>query len=555
MLKWYGWVGLAVWIGGAVVIGVAMNWDFRSETVNLRLPDGTPVSGTLYRPTIPMKNVPVVVVLHGTALAHQSCAPGLAIPLAQHGYLTLAIDLLGHGHSGGEVPRWELDQPLRMLETLTDHPEVDAAIDLLKSEPGFEQESAVCLARKSLTAEERQRHPDNCVRYQRLALVGHSRGGWVAANVGFRRPDVASVVTIGAPAATCDLNRPHNLLILTGGRDELFPTACCEKAISRATDGAIAASDQAFGCFWEMNARRLLKVNGASHLTELANPWVTRKVVQWVASSLDIDSGEIPGGWLLTLTTGLILTTVGGVPACRWATHGTANALLGKPTVVPEAGRWWILGLFFFLLAFVPWLVMRARGLLELGPIYFLGPSLGLAAATALAALIAATVLGRRTPSAASGARGQGSVVGVAAFLVAAVWVGLPWGYTWLGLVPDGRRALLALVALPLTLPLTLSLAHFFGRLTALRSATVAALLLRGAAWAVVPSALWFANQFLVIDFYPVSVVPVGLVASSFVFPFALWLVADRPGLTVSRAVAHALGLSWLLAAHLPFVR
>jgi pimeloyl-ACP methyl ester carboxylesterase len=529
-----------------------MSWGFHRESVTLHLADGTAIHGALYRPTAAREHLPLAVVLHGTALAHQSCVPGLAIPLAQHGYLTLALDLQGHGLSGGTVPRWELEQPARMLGTLEAHPEVDAGIDLLKREPGFDQKTYIPLVLKPLSEAERNSFPDRLVIFQRLALIGHSRGGWVAANVGFRRNDVASVVSIGAPPGTCDLHRPRNLLIVTGGKDELFPTASCEDAIAQATDGAIKASDQAFGCFWLMSARRLLKVNGADHFTELANPWITRKVVQWVASSLDLDSGEVPGDWLLGLTIGLLLTTVGGAPTCRWLLGHWSARLLGAGMTESHWRRWG-LGLFFLGVVLAIFVVLVTRRWMERGPAYFLGPALALVATLALVSWAVILITGR--PRQFPGSRwAAGTAMGLATFGLAVPWLGLPWGYTWLGLVPSTQRAWLGLVILPLALPSTLALAGGFGRLTETGRGQVTILLLRGLLWLAVPLVLWFANQFGAVPFYPMSVIPVALVAVSFLVPFPLWLLADRPGLTTSRAVAHALALTWLLACHLPFV-
>src|SRR5262249_38277197 len=115
MLKWFGLAGLVLWLAGTTTVLVAMSWDVVSEPVPLHLADGTPVGATLYRPRKVQPGMPAAVVVHGTALAHPSCVPGLAIPLARNGYLALAVDLIGHGHSGGRLPKGELDYPLTTL--------------------------------------------------------------------------------------------------------------------------------------------------------------------------------------------------------------------------------------------------------------------------------------------------------------------------------------------------------------------------------------------------------------------------------------------------------
>src|SRR6516165_10566509 len=65
-------------------------------------------------------------------------------------------------------------QSLAAVGTLADHPELEAAIDCLKQHPLFARKFYYCNGHEN----------------DRLALVGHSRGGWAAANVGYRRGDV-----------------------------------------------------------------------------------------------------------------------------------------------------------------------------------------------------------------------------------------------------------------------------------------------------------------------------------------------------------------------------
>ena len=130
----------------------------------------------------------------------------------------------------------------------------------------------------------------------------------------------------------------------------------------------------------------------------------------------------------------------------------------------------------------------------------------------------------------------------------------MPWGLTWGSLVPPPRRLLLALVLLALLLPWSLALAHGLQRLLGRGAAPRWNLLARGLAWLGVALTLWFGHQFLATGRWPLFIVPLGFLAASFVPSLPLWLLADRPGLSLARGVCHAGAAAWLLACHVPFV-
>ncbi len=158
MAKWLVLAGLGVWLAATVWAALALYGDVAVEGVALPLADGNVIRGALYSPRGAEGPLPAVVVVHGIAVDHASCGPGLAAPLARNGFLTLAVDVRGHGRSGGTIARAELNDHLAMLDGQAEHPEIDAAIEFLKRDPR--------------------------VAGPQVAIVGHSRGGWAATNVG-----------------------------------------------------------------------------------------------------------------------------------------------------------------------------------------------------------------------------------------------------------------------------------------------------------------------------------------------------------------------------------
>ena len=73
MLKWLGIGGTVAWLAGVAAIVTVLSRGIIREPVRLRLPDGTHIRGTLYRPAAPKGLLPAAVVLHGAALGRQSC--------------------------------------------------------------------------------------------------------------------------------------------------------------------------------------------------------------------------------------------------------------------------------------------------------------------------------------------------------------------------------------------------------------------------------------------------------------------------------------------------
>jgi hypothetical protein len=188
----------------------------------------------------------------------------------------------------------------------------------------------------------------------------------------------------------------------------------------------------------------------------------------------------------------------------------------------------------------------------EIGPVYGLGPCLALFAGVAYASLLAATRCRLREPPcvAARNVVWNGILLGMLALLIGAVWLGVPWGITWLQLLPTPRRGLLALTLAPMILPPALALARALQRLVGDGRPLFVAV-----AWFTVAVVLWLTNHVVVEPRYPLFTIPLQLTVASFLFPLPLWAMRYRAGATVARGISHAGALAWLLACHLPFVR
>lgn len=525
MVRACGLLGLVLWAAGTVTAIAVTYGDVRTESVELHLPDGTPLHGTLYRPRSADGPAPAAVVLHGTAVSQASCAPGLAVPLARIGFVVLAVDLRGHGRSGGTVPRRDYDQLEAMLAAAPDQPELDAALAFLRRQPFVDHR-------------------------QRVALLGHSRGGWMAATTASRRSDVSCVVTVSCAPAFCDARRPRNLLFLVGGLDGVIPLRDYLTAFAHATAGH-GEPGEYFGDYGRGTGRLLVVSPWSLHLSTLADPTISRRAVQWAAWSVGRPPGTVPGERLMVAGGAVVLASLGALLALGWGVAGMARLILPAPAPM-SAGRprAAMATLLLAPLLAAPAAAWVGDGLPDGGVLFA-----GYAFAQLLTVALVAAAASRLAPGRASpAARVRGVALGLAAGALGLLLLGLTWGTTWLDLVPTARRILLGLVLLVLFLPLSGLLVHGVQRALGQTPGTFGGACLRGLAWLGPVLFLWLGHAWLVRPGHPFLGIPLLFVGASSIIPLPLWLLADRPGLGMARAVSHALAAACFLACHLPFV-
>jgi pimeloyl-ACP methyl ester carboxylesterase len=531
MGRWYGLSGLMLWLVGVATIWLLGGTDVRRECVPLTLADGTPIHGVLYRkgtlpPTQPM---PAAVVLHGTAMSHQSCEPGLSLSLAECGIAVLAVDLRGHGRSDGSLPKSWFDDLDRILELPANQQEAAAGLQYLQALPWVDA--------------------------KRISLVGHSLGALAAVSTAYPRQDVASVVSISVAPLICDARSPRNLLLLAGDCDRLISPARYDTSIRRATGSAPYEAGVLFGTLETGTGRECCFCRGVSHLSALFDPSTARRAVQWVGYSAAHDPGPVPGGRLMGTGCAVLLAVLGGAAACTMVLKALTNRLPAASEMNGPGRR-----------ARIPLLLCVVAGpiaavlgdWLPTGPVLFAGPTVVLFALLALIWLGAgrgrlARAGERETGRLPNHSKGiwAGTGIGLLSCVLGVLWFGLPFGATWLDLLPCGRRATLGLVLVLLLFPCTLGLACALRRALPGKGSGFAAA--RGIAWLAIPAAVWLGNE-LCNRRHPFFGIAVSLFAAAFLVPLPLWLLPDRKGMSLARAISHAASVAWLLACHLPFV-
>lgn len=147
----------------APVVESRKSFTVRIEPVQVRV-TGAVLAGRLYLPDR-AGPLPSVILIHG---ARDSRAlPGVSDFLAARGIAVLDIEKRGVGGSTG---RWDRQSFTGRAE------DISAAMQFLRERPELDR--------------------------QRIGLVGHSQGGWIAQVVAAERDDVAFVVLLAGPAQT-----------------------------------------------------------------------------------------------------------------------------------------------------------------------------------------------------------------------------------------------------------------------------------------------------------------------------------------------------------------
>ena len=269
----------------------------RVSFVNTYSPGGETIEALLVTPESPGDEpMPAVVFAHGLSL-NKEIYFSLWRDYARRGIAVLAVDLPGHGGSGGssDLGRTEYTAMLAAYDWLVaEHPEIDPA---------------------------------------RVAAVGHSLGGISATRAGTFQPEpkfcaVAAIFCWQGDRAALegmvgpiddyvgrlwpllifsrdyDLNdpatagqrdiignvgpgKPPNYLVVIGDWDE-FVTIQHEKELVAAAAGQEEIEPGVVYGSFEDGTARMLVVTTDDHATEIFSPWVFDKVYDWLCSSFGI---------------------------------------------------------------------------------------------------------------------------------------------------------------------------------------------------------------------------------------------------------------------------
>lgn len=264
----YPLIGVLVFV--AAMSGVfALNTDYgRIDVRMISIPDGDlQLGGFLYRPNTATGQSPRpgIIIAHGIASSKQIMS-GIALELARRGFVTLAIDLVGHGNSGGSL------ESAKDLSLGT-----SAAIQYLKSQP--------------------------YVNASDIALVGHSLGAGAirAAAAASDQSIIATVFIAGGFGSTVadpaygilTTEFPRNLLVIVGQYDSLFDLPQLETEILPPVFGTPdpVIPGMLYGSFSDQTARKLVTPD-TTHLLEPLDPTAISEIDSWMENAFFRDSTQ-----------------------------------------------------------------------------------------------------------------------------------------------------------------------------------------------------------------------------------------------------------------------
>ncbi|MFX0015088.1 MAG: alpha/beta hydrolase [Promethearchaeota archaeon] len=222
--------------------------------------NGIRLSGIIYKPksVSPMTPYPAVILTHGIG-SSKEYVTGIALELSRRGIISLAVDEIGHGNSGGSFGSTN-DATLGIL----------AAVRYLESRP-YVNSSAIGLAGHSLGA--------GAVRATSISHGNISATVLIGGGLGEMVEDVA----YGVINATF----PKNLLIAIGTQDILFDIPSIRETLAPvfSTDGMVEPNVQ-YGSFSTNTARKLV-LTSTIHLAETFDPLIVSEIIQWMGRTLN----------------------------------------------------------------------------------------------------------------------------------------------------------------------------------------------------------------------------------------------------------------------------
>ncbi|MHA2053658.1 MAG: alpha/beta hydrolase, partial [Candidatus Hodarchaeales archaeon] len=235
-----------------------LNTDFGSISVStVVIPsEKNKLTGWLYRPVglSDSDSLPTVILAHGFSGSKYSMS-GLAIEVARRGFVSLALDLVGHGNSDPVN-----ESTLGIL----------AAITYLGSLP--------------------------YANLSRLGIVGHSMGAGAAHTTALKFQNITATVLIGSVGLVTngtilnDFNStfPENLLVAIGEYDEFYSDISRLNTLLMPIFGStspVIPNHAFYGSFTSRDARRLV-VSKTNHILEPVDPHIISETIDWLQNSL-----------------------------------------------------------------------------------------------------------------------------------------------------------------------------------------------------------------------------------------------------------------------------
>ena len=534
------------------------NTGISIEQIVLTTSDGVQLNARVYKPTMSSGRLPAIVVCHGLMASLTMMQSGYSLEFAKRGFLVVAIDLRGHGGSGGSIA----------MEVLFGLMEQGVSIFSFMPRPSHNQSISDSHQEQALRSDVEAAvnyligRPD--VQINKIALLGHSLGGLAVIAEASSDPRIGATVGI-APAIssgsniTINLTTPRNLLLAVGVKDNVIGEKQVSEFYMKATDGAGGVGTLS-GSFLDGSAREMVISSISDHVGEMFDNYIIEEAITWVEKSLAIRNSEpvTISTWPdIVLPFSIVASLLSIFPAVLFAENLDQFIVKKKPVQKPKATG--MRGRKLLLIYLVGWgcsvssflIGIRVFGWIPL----FLGDMIVAAyvIAPTVLSLVALIYMKKKNklnwdPVKPNHAALKSFLIGVLSFLV--VYVGLNMAVSWnfIDLFLTSRRLLWATIIFAILLPFTcideIWIRNLQTKLTLkshLRIGIVVFISLLIKLFAIA----FLANLFGAFIF---------LVAALFMIPsfFSAWLF-EKTGSVFGGAVFNSLFMAWIITTILPF--
>jgi len=540
------------------------NTGISIEQISLTTSDGIQLNAEVYKPTTSSDRLPAIVVCHGIMATH-TMMQSYSLEFAKQGFLVIAIDMRGHGGSGGSIDLGFLFGLMGQSSSLFSFfiPRNYSSSTIFRSYSTI----------SSLATKELRSDVEAAVTYltgrsdvqpEKIALLGHSMGGLAVIAEAATDPRIRATVGV-APAIssgsniTINLTTPQNLLLAVGMRDSVIPEKEVRNVYDKATSGS-GLVGQLYGSFLDGSARELVVSPSSDHVGEMFDRYIIEEAVMWVENSLAIGKSQpltisfMPDAILpLSIASSLLSIFPVVLVADKFTTMMAKKESFQKPKSTKMRARK------LLLIYLVGWgcsvLSFLTQRLFHWIPL-FMGDMIIVSFMIApIVLFLVAFIYNKRSgrlnwdSAKLNKAAFQSFVVGILCFFV--VFIGLNMAVSWnfVNLLPTPRRLLWVTVIFAVLLPFNFLDEVWIRNLQ--NRLTLRPYLKIGIVLAISLSIKLLAMTFL---FYLFGAF-VFLVAALFVVPsfVSAWLF-ERTGKIYGGAVFNSLFIAWVIATILPFI-
>ena len=231
-------------------------------------------------------NSPIAILIHGFS-ANRKTMKAMALEFAKNGFISVALDLRGHGDSEGYLPGWP-NNTTKLLRYKYFELDINSVVKYLEVH-----------------------HIGNT---SEIMMVGHSMGGATVLYYASKHSNVIATVSIApgiVPSGTVNTSYPKNLLLITSIKDKLVPLNYVLGLLNKAT-GQESEPNKLYNI--SGNLRMLYLDKDASHMSETLDKDIINATISWGCMIARFGNSSLHGvtqilrlGSLISLFTGVIL--------------------------------------------------------------------------------------------------------------------------------------------------------------------------------------------------------------------------------------------------------